>query len=186
MSDTTATPGPLAYGDLWMEAYRELRALAVRYLESERPDHTLQATALVHEAWLRLSRERKAADDRVGFLRAAAGAMRRILVDHARARSRAKRTPGHSKRVELHEDVAPASVPPEVVLEVDEHLNVLAGISPRRAEVVHLRFFGGLTEVQAAEVLGVSRRTVQDEFRSARAWLAARLTRAARDAFEAG
>jgi RNA polymerase sigma factor (TIGR02999 family) len=177
-----AAVGPFVHGDLWIEAYRELRALAVCYLESERPGHTLQPTALVNEAWLRLSRERKGAVDHSGFLRAAAVAMRRILVDHARARTRDKRTPAGGIPVALHEDIASAPVPTEVVLEVDEHLRVLAEISARRADVVHLRFFGGLTEVQTAEALGVSRRTVQEEFRSARAWLAVRLTRTSRAA----
>lgn len=184
MPDSTHSPERPADSStaeqLWSAVYRELRALAVRHLGSERQGHTLQPTALIHEVWIRLRGGCASVSGRAGFLAAAATAMRRILVDHARARTRRKRAHDFGRRVEFDDEVEPGTVSPETLLELDELLRELATLSERRAEVVQLRFFGGLTEVEAAEVLGVSRRTVQEEFRSARAWLRARLDAARR------
>lgn len=166
-------------GSLWSSALRELHALAARFLRTERMGHTLQPTALISEVWLRLRRDRQAYD-RAGFLRAAASAMRRILVEHARARSRKKRAV-NGVRVALEEQVSTRSVDASSILEVDELLTQLAAISARRAEVLQLRYFGGLSEVEIAEAVDVSLRTVQYELASARAWMLVRLTGGGRD-----
>ena len=157
--------------DLWASVYRELRELARRFLASERPDHTLQPTALVHEAFLRLQADRKASQDgRAEFCRAAAAAMRRILVDHARGHLRRKRT-GGARRLELTLDLEAAPLDAQRLLDVEGALEQLESVSPRRAEICRLRFFAGLTEDEIAAVQGVCRRTVQSEYRGARAWL---------------
>lgn len=153
--------------------YQELRRLAGRYLRREqRPDHTLQTTALVHEAYLRLAgQQRSYWPDRAGFCAAAAQAIRRILIDYARRRARRKRGGAAARRIPL-DFVVPAIPTPTVdVLALDEALSRLAALAPRQARVVELRYFGGLTDDEVAGVLGVSRRTVQTDWRGARAWL---------------
>lgn len=156
--------------------YEELRRLAAWYLASERPDHTLTPTALVHEAFIRLVdaavTERL---DRVHFLAVASTVMRRVLVDHARAHGADKRG-GQRCRITLHGDVAVTSGPDLDFLALDEALRRLTELDERQARVVELRFFGGLTVEEVAEVLGVSKRLVEGEWAMARAWLRRELT----------
>lgn len=150
--------------------YAELHTRARQYMLRERRDHTLQPTALVHETFLRLMRDRgPGLRSRSHFLATASVAMRRVLVDYARQRAAAKRPDGRL-RVEFRE--AEESQPqPEDMLALDEALERLAACDPRQARVVELLFFGGMTEEEAAETLGISSRTVKRDWRSARAWL---------------
>ena len=156
--------------------YDQLRAVARRALAAERPDHTLQATALVHEAYLKLVGEREIPwASRAHFYVAAAEAMRRILLDHARARGRVKRGGGGSgsggrARVPLSGITDLASNPQEI-LRFDEAFRRLEGESPEAAAIVRLRFFAGLGVEQTAEALGVSTSTVDRRWAFARAWL---------------
>jgi RNA polymerase sigma factor (TIGR02999 family) len=154
--------------------YAELRRLAAAKLAAENPGHTLDATALVHEAFLKLGGERSFAS-RTDYLRAAAEAMRRILVDQARARNAAKRNGG--KRVDLEPDELAESVADDQIEALDELLNRLAAERPQVAELVQLRRFGGLTLEECAETLGVSARTADTWWAYARAWLAVELNR---------
>jgi RNA polymerase sigma factor (TIGR02999 family) len=155
--------------------YHELRKRAAGYLRHERPDHTLQATALVHEAFLRLAgQDRVAWQNRGHFYAIAAQMMRRILVDYARERRAAKR-PDATLRTEL-DDQIPAADQPEHVLLLDEALNELSTMDPRQGQIVELRYFGGLSEQEVADSLSVSRATVTREWRRARAWLYHRMT----------
>jgi RNA polymerase sigma factor (TIGR02999 family) len=159
--------------ELLPQVYDQLRRLAAAQLASERPGQTLDATALVHEAYLKLGGERSFAtpDD---YLRAAAVAMRRILLDRARARGAAKR--GGGRRVDL-EPLLLAATPPDEDLEaLDEALNALAAEQPRVAELVQLRCFGGLTLAECAALLAISPRTADTWWAYARAWLAVRLS----------
>jgi RNA polymerase sigma factor (TIGR02999 family) len=152
--------------------YDELRKIAAVKLAGEHPGHSLDATALVHEAFLKLGGERSFASN-ADYLKAAAQAMRRILVDHARARKAAKR--GAGKRVDLATELL-AVTPPETDVEaIDEALTRLAKQHPKVAELVQLKHFGGLTLAQSAEVLGVSPRTADTWWAYARAWLAVEL-----------
>lgn len=156
--------------------YEQLRALAGSLLSDERRDHSLQPTALVHEAYLRLIDQRQVdGGDRAAFMGLAATLMRRILVDHARARKRMKRG-GGARRVMLRESRVPgASTPSELSVDVellDAALSRLAEVDERKARLVELRFFGGMDEPQAAEALGISRATAARDWRFARAWLA--------------
>lgn len=161
--------------ELLPQVYDELRKLASAKLAAEKPGHTLDATALVHEAFLKLGGERSFASQS-DYLKAAAQAMRRILVDHARARNAAKRRGGH--RVDLASDHL-VGMPRDDALEaLDEALTRLAVEQPRVAELVQLRHFGGLTLAQSAEVLGVSARTADSWWAYARAWLAVALKEA--------
>jgi RNA polymerase sigma factor (TIGR02999 family) len=150
------------------QVYDELRKLASAKLASERPVQTLNATALVHEAFLKLGGERSFASTK-DYLMAAAQAMRRILVDHARARKAAKR--GGSRRVELETDELAIAPRDDRFEALDEALTRLAVDQPKLAELVELRHFGGLTLAECAEVLGVSARTVDTWWAYARAWL---------------
>ena len=166
---------PNAEANLAVLVYDEFRALARRYMRRERPDHTLQPTALVHEAYLRLMHDYPADwQSRAHFFAAASIVMRRILVDHARRRAAAKR-PGAKQRVELDDFMASASPRIEQLLILDEALDRLAGWDRRQARLVEMLYFGGLTEQEAAEVLGVSVRTVKRDWSAARAWLQAQL-----------
>ena len=150
-----------------------------RYLRHERPDHTLQATALVHEAFLRLAgRDRVAWQNRGHFYAVAALMMRRILVDHAREHRAAKR-PGAQIRVDL-DDQIPAPKPPGFdVLMLDEALSELSAMDARQGRIVELRYFAGLSEQEVADTLSLSRATVTREWKRARAWLYHRMTPAA-------
>jgi RNA polymerase sigma-70 factor (ECF subfamily) len=151
--------------------YDELRALAESYLRQERPDHTLQATALVHEAYVRLIKQEDVEwQNRAHFFGVAAQAIRRILVDHARGHKRAKRG-GDRQRLHLEEDIALSDAPDLDLLALDEAMEKLAAFHERAAHVVELRFFGGLNREEVAEFLGISLRTVADDWRLARAWL---------------
>ena len=156
--------------------YAEIRQLADRYLARERKDHTLQPTALVNEAYLRLLGDEDVIwENRKEFLSAAARAMRRYLVDHARGKLRDKRGGGW-KRVEVTLRVqGEDSLQPNLV-DLDEALKELAELFEREARVVELRYFAGLGTNQVAEILGINERTVQRDWRHARAWLARRLS----------
>ena len=151
--------------------YPELRRLAQRYMRRERPNHTLQATALVHEAYLRLFGSGPMEwQNRAHFFAVAAQQMRRILVDHARTLDARKRGGGDIK-VSL-EDAKELSVKPDQdLVALDETLKRLEALDSRAARVVELRFFGGLTEKEAAEVMGVSVATLKRDWEFARAWL---------------
>jgi RNA polymerase sigma factor (TIGR02999 family) len=161
---------PDVEGRLFELIYGELRRIAGARMQSERPDHTLSATALVHEAYLRLSGTDETFANRTHFLAVAARAMRHILVDHARARRAAKRG-GAAEEFSLEgEDVA-APQSDEELLMLDDALARLAAMSPRQSRVIELRYFAGLTEEEVASVLGVTRRTVNRDWSMARAWL---------------
>lgn len=153
-------------------AYGELRRLAAHFIADERTGHTLQPTALVHEAWMRLvDRDRVEWRGRAHFMAIAAQAMRRILVEHARARSRDKRGGGR-QAIELDPELLAAPEAHDVdVLALDEALVKLRDLSASQSRLVELRFFGGLSMDEVAEVLGISLRTAEREWRFARAWL---------------
>lgn len=155
--------------------YEELRALAGSIFRGQRADHTLQPTALVHEAFIRLIDQNNADfEDRTHFFAVAATAMRHILTDHARRTSAQKRG-GEWNKVNLS-DVSPPTGESEIdVAALDETLSTLAELDPRQARVVELRFFGGLTMEEIARVLGVSKATVELDWRAARAWLGTQL-----------
>lgn len=151
--------------------YEELRRQAQRYLRRESPGHTLQTTALVHEAYLRLVDQRTARwESRAQFFGVAAQLMRRILVDHARGHHAAKRG-GSAIQVPLEEDTAPAQERDVDLLALDEALTRLAQLDERQAKVVELRYFTGLGIEETAEALGISPATVKREWTMARAWL---------------
>jgi RNA polymerase sigma factor (TIGR02999 family) len=150
--------------------YRELRRRAASYLRAERPDHTLQPTALVHEAYLRLVDQRSVSwANRSHFFGIAAQLMRRILVDHARRRQAAKRAAVY--RVTATAGDLPSGEHAPELLALDGALADLEKLDPRQARIVELRFFAGLTVEETAEVTGVSPATVNREWRTARAWL---------------
>ncbi len=151
--------------------YSELHHIAERFLRLERPDHTLQPTALVHEAYLRLSEQRQVNWlDRAQFFGIAARMMRRILVNHAAARNSAKRG-GYVTRVTLDESVKWTGERELDLVALDDALTALASFDPRQARVVELRFFAGLDIDETALVLGLSPATVTREWRLAKAWL---------------
>jgi RNA polymerase sigma factor (TIGR02999 family) len=152
-----------------------LREIAARALRNERPDHTLQPTALVHEAYLRLERQGAFGDSpRAQVLALAAIMIRRILVDHARRRIARKRD-GRVARIEIVSDAAPGPSGLDL-LALEEAMTRLESFDPRKTHIVQLRFFAGLTVEQTAEVLGVSARTVAQEWALAKAWLRRELT----------
>ena len=151
--------------------YDELHRLAEHYLGAERENHTLQPTALVHEAYMRLINQR-AVDwrNRAQFMGVAAGIMRRILINHARDRVAGKRG-GHREQISLSMAEAPATSPGVELTDLDDALQRLQTMDARKARVVELKFFGGLTMDEIAEVVGISRATVEREWSFARAWL---------------
>lgn len=153
--------------------YDELRRLAAAKMRVESPDHTLDATALVHEVFLKLGSD-ESFSSKSGFLRAAAVAMRRILVDHARARLAAKRG-GQVEQVVLHDFSAP--LPDSAIVELDEALTKLKATDPQAAELVQLRYFSNLTNVESAEALGISPRSADRLWSYAKAWLIRELKR---------
>jgi len=154
---------PLVYG--------ELRRIAHRYMRRERPGHSLQTSALINEAYLRLVDQRKQHwQNRAHFYAIAAKLMRRILVDHARARGYAKRG-GRALRVSLGKGLAVSDRRTAEAVALDDALKDLESIDPRKSQIVELRFFGGLDLEEAAETLGISVATVEREWRAARAWL---------------
>jgi RNA polymerase sigma factor (TIGR02999 family) len=178
MNEVTRLLSALGAGDpraaqrLLPLVYDELRRLAAAQMARERPGHTLDATALVHEAWVRLTGGQQL-ESRSHFFRASAEAMRRVLVDHARARAAGKRGGGWT-RVELADWQKAAQVP-ERVLALSEALERLAAREPRKAELVTLRFFGGMSMPEAADALGVSLPTAERWWAFARSWLYAEL-----------
>lgn len=164
--------------DLLPLVYGELRRRAVRCLERERPDHTLQPTALVHEAYLRLVDQAQAGwQDRAHFFAIAARLMRQILVDHARRRFSAKRGGRQQPlAIELAGDLAAAAEAPDLIA-LDDALTALAAFDPEGARLIELRYFGGLSLDETAEALAVSRPTVVRRWRAVRAWLYGELSR---------
>jgi RNA polymerase sigma factor (TIGR02999 family) len=154
--------------------YAELRSMAAAYLRRERVDHTLQPTALVHEAFLRLSPGDKSVD-RAHFMALAAVAMRNVLVDHARKHTAAKRS-ADGKRLTLGAPELATDGSALDVLELDDLLHRLAKLDARRARVVELKVFAAMTNDEIAHVLGISRSTVAEDWTVAKAWLAAELT----------
>jgi RNA polymerase sigma factor (TIGR02999 family) len=165
-----------ARDDLVPLIYREMRRRAGAYLRRERRDHTLQPTALVHEAYLRLlGQERVVWQNRAHFFAIAAQMMRRVLVDHARRHQAAKR-PGAAWKVTLDDRIGAARPRACEFIELDEALVELALIDPRQGQIVELRYFGGLSEQEVGEVLSISRATVTREWQTARAWLYRRMT----------
>jgi RNA polymerase sigma factor (TIGR02999 family) len=150
--------------------YEELRRVARRHLRRERPDHTLQTTALINEAYLRLMEQGTSeVRDRSHFVALTSHLMRQILVDHARARLAKKRDGGY--RITLAEDLAVAEPREADVLAVDAALSRLGALDPQQARVVELRYFGGLSVRETSDVLGVSEATVKRDWATARAWL---------------
>lgn len=157
--------------DLLATVYDELRSLARRQMAGERPDHSLEPTALVHEAWIRL-RDRLSTlrgDDQRFYL-AAAEAMRRILIDHARAKGRRKRG-GDLRKVPLDLGTVADTASYEQIISLDSVLDRLETQNARLGKLVRLRFFAGLSEPEAARVMGISERTARREWAFARAWL---------------
>lgn len=152
--------------------YDELRHLAAAVLRRERPSHTLQPTALVHEAFLRLVGVKAAnVQDRSHFIAIAARAMRRVLVDHARSRAALKRGVGESRLCIDDVDVAASPGSDVDLVGLDQALERLAALDERQARIVELRFFGGLTVEETAAVIAASERTVKRDWQMARAWL---------------
>ena len=159
--------------------YGELRQIADAYLRRERADHTLQPTALVHEAWMRLVRQdQKRFDHRKQFYGLAAQVMRRILVDHARA-AKADKRGGGARITTLTDGVADATSQVVELLALDEALTSLGRVSPRQAQVIELRYFGGLNVDEIADLLNVSPATVSRDQRTAEAWLSLTMSRSA-------
>jgi RNA polymerase sigma factor (TIGR02999 family) len=160
-----------ALDELTPLVYDELRRMAHRYIAQQSPGHTLQTTALIHEAYLRLvGQPEKHWENRSHFFGVAAQAMRHILVDYARARCRDKRG-GGARTVSLDEALTLGPEYGRELVALDEALTELAKLDARKSQVVELRFFGGLTETEIAAVLKVSQRTVSGDWRLARAWL---------------
>ena len=159
-----------AMDELMVLVYDELRRLASRYMRRENQGHTLQTSALVNEAYLRLIDQKKVQwQNRAHFFGVAAQLMRRILVDHARTRSRTKRG-GGAQMVSLAEQGAISKEVADVIA-LDNALKDLSQMDPRKCRIVEMKFFGGLTNEEAAEVLKVTSRTVEREWRKAKAWL---------------
>ena len=168
--DAAAAGDRQAAADLLPLVYDELRKLAAARMAAENPGHTLDATALVHEAYLRLIGDQQF-EGRGHFFAAAAEAMRRVLVNHARDRTRQKRGGGRN-RVDLDRLTGPAAASDDDLIELDDALGRLAGEFPVAAELVKLRFFAGMTLGEAADALGIPRRTADRHWAFARAWLA--------------
>jgi RNA polymerase sigma factor (TIGR02999 family) len=170
----------LAHGDRSVEnelfplVYNELKQIATVRLRSERPGHSLQATALVHEVYLRMATQARDVKGRVHFFAFASKVMRQVLIDHARSRNAARRG-GIWKKVSLDDALLFCEEHPDRVILLEEALDRLAAIDPKQVEIVEMRFFSGLTEEEISLVLGVSSRTVKREWRSAKLWLLAEL-----------
>lgn len=167
--------GDAAAGErLFPLVYAELRRQARRFMRAERVRHTLQPTALAHEAYLRLAGRNRAWADRSHFFAVAARAMRQVLVDHARRRRAAKR---EAWLVSSPDERRPQAALPVDLLDLDDALTALGRLDPKQLEIVELRFFGGLSVDETAEALGLSPRTIKRDWSTARAWLKRRLTR---------
>lgn len=165
-----------ALHDLLPLVYKELRRLAHYHLQAERPDHTLQSTALVHEAYLRLMGNRSARfENRAHFIAVASRLMRQVLVDYARERNAGKRSGGCRIEIECL-DALPVKSDSEL-LALDDALSELAHIDARQGQIVEMKFFGGLSAPEIAEVLGLSRATVDRDWATARIWLHRQMSR---------
>ena len=173
---------PRAAENLLAQVYHELRALAARKMSREACGHTLQPTALVHEAWLKLSAGSPSWENRAHFFGAAAEAMRRILVDRARQRHAQRRGGGDQQRIALEDADIAAPGTDDELLAIHEALDALAAHDARKAELVKLRYFTGFTIEQAAELLGISVPTAKRDWRYARAWLYREMTGAPHEA----
>jgi RNA polymerase sigma factor (TIGR02999 family) len=160
--------------------YNELRRLAHNYLRRERPDHTLQSAALVHEAYLCLLKQEPIPfENRAHFLAVCAQLMRQILVQYARRRKAAKRDPGYM--LTLDESIAAARSRTVSLIALDDSLNELAKVDPRQCQIVELRFFSGLSIEETSQVLGISPATVKRDWNAAKLWLYNQIRRAERD-----
>ena len=176
MSQEAGAGSQPAYDELFPLVYAELRRIAAREMRREKPGRTLQTTALVHEAYLRLLKDASLSfENRAHFLGIAARAMREILIEHARARVARKRG-GGAERLTLDDLLAPVPSPSIDVLALDEALQRLARLDERHARVVELRYFGGLTVEETAAALGLSPATVKRAWTLSRAWLYRELT----------
>jgi RNA polymerase sigma factor (TIGR02999 family) len=165
---------PGAQGELFERLYGELKGIADALFRSQRPSHTLQPTALVHEAWVKMARHQGAWQDRAHFLAVAARAMRQVLVNHGRDRNAQKRGGGRAReRITVVEPAAPGGEDPIDVLALDEALARLERLDERQARIAELRFFAGLTTREAAEALGIAPRTVELDWKMAKEQLAA-------------
>lgn len=161
---------------LMAAVYNDMRRIASTHLAAERADHTLQPTALVHEAYLKLVNQRTANwNDRLHFFSIASQIIRRILIDHARERNAAKRG-GGARALSIEHDEIAAPTKDLDLLALDEALRQLAEIDPRQARIVELRFFGGCSIDEIAELLDIGRRTVDRDWMAAKAWLYCQLT----------
>jgi RNA polymerase sigma-70 factor, ECF subfamily len=187
-SDVTILLSELRKGDpdaaskLIPLVYNELRRLAGHYMRQERPDHTLQATALVHEAYLKLIQQRSVDwQGRAHFFGIAAQLMRRILIDHARGHLREKRG-GAQQALPLDEALVFSPGQSSELIHLDEALERLAKLDARQSRIVELRFFGGLSNEETAEFLGISSKTVKRDWSLAKAWLHGELKRSSADA----
>jgi RNA polymerase sigma factor (TIGR02999 family) len=166
-----------AVAELTPLVYSELRRLAHRYLRAERPDHSLQSTDLVHEAYMRLVDQKDARwQDRSHFFAVSGQIMRRILVDHARARGRDKRG-GGAARLVLNEAIDLPEQKSFELIALDDALEGLAKLDPQQSRIVELRFFAGLSIDETAEALRISRATVNRDWVTARAWLLREMSR---------
>ena len=168
--DTLKEGDPVAADQLLVLVNSELRLLAAAKMSREAPGQTLQPTALVHEAWLRLGGDGQRWENRTHFFGAAAEAMRRILVEAARRKHAARRGSGQA-RLDVDEIEIGAPVPDDELLAIHEALDQLAAHDPRKAELVKLRYFAGLSFAETAEVLGISEATAYRDWEYARAWL---------------
>jgi len=169
----------VARDQLFQLVYPKLRRLAAAYMSKERRGHTLQPTALVHEAFLRIPDTGVDWQGRSHFFAVAATVMRRVLVDHARAVMSEKR--GAGKKVELTDTLVYDVQQPRHMVELDSAMKRLSEMQPRQSQVVEMRFFAGMTEDEIAEVLNVNPRTVKRDWKVARAWLLAELTGKSQD-----
>lgn len=170
-----------AFDEMMPLVYKELRRLAHNYMRRQRQDHTLQTSALINEAYLRLIDHKNMRwQNRAHFVAVAAQAMRRILVDHARARGYDKRG-GGAQKMALDEEAIVAKAKSAELIALDDALADLAAVDPRKDRIVELRYFGGLSVEETAEVLGVSPVTVMREWRAAKLWLRRALSKRGTD-----
>jgi len=161
----------IAFKQLMPMVYDELRRMARRHLRREPAGHTIQTTELIHEAYLKFAgREEQNWQNRAHFFGVAAKVMRHILVDHARTKHRSKRG-GLAERITLHESVTTSANRSEEIVALDDALNQLAALDQRKAQVVEMKFFGGLSVEEMAEVLKVAPITIMREWQKAKAWL---------------
>lgn len=173
---------PDAAARLYQSLYSELRALAGAFMRNERPDHTLQPTALLHEAYLRLAAQTDADwKNRAQFFAVAGQAMRRVLVDYARSRGALRRGGFFCRKISLEDVFLYSDDSSSALLEIDEALDRLKALDERQSRIVEMRFFAALSAEEISRVLGVSSRTVEREWRVARAWLYDQLKQGSHD-----